>query len=228
MSKNKEFTELTKAQVLKLPNKPEFFKASLRVLEGDGFGNYESALNGATIVASKEEKADALYNGIVGFAREGRIIHSVGVTQREMEIALASDFYIINNIGEMLVKCTGKDVAEILKEAVKRSQQSGSALKKQIGFEDVKELTLKPITEYANKPGKFQRYMEKMKNERDEKTIQHVSALMDLKKFNVEKLFEFSKEVATARYYNIESNLLDGFEKEAAAAKLKKATGGFF
>jgi len=210
-----------------MPDKPEFLKMSLRVLEGDGFDTYEAAVNGATIVASKEAKADHLYNAIIGYAIEGRIREVVGATQRDMQAALEADFYVINNNKETFVKCTGKDIAEVLKEAVKRGQQSTTNLKKQIGFDGLKELTLRPITEYE-RTGKFQRFLTYMKNNKDEAGIKVVNALLDLKKFNVEKLFEFSSEIASARYHNIESKILHAFEKEIEVARRKKATGGFF
>jgi len=227
MGKQKQLVEMSKAQLLKMPNKPEFLKASLRVLEGDGFESYTAAVNSATIIASKEEKADFLFNGVTAYAREGRIIQSTGVTKADMEAALASDFYVINNVSESFVKCTGKDLAEILKDAVKRGEQVTTLLKSQIGFDGVQELIIRPITEYTA-GGKFQRYLTDLKYKKDEKSIKRVQEILEHKKYNIETLFEVSQNVAHARYFNIPSDVLSAFEKEIELAKLKKDTGGFF
>ena len=226
MSKNK-LPEMKKADLLKLPNAPEFVKASLRVLEGKGFENLDAALNGATVVAAKDELSDRLFNGVAGFALEGRVRDIAGATQRDMAAALDSDFYVINNGAQMFIKCNGRNLAEILKDAVERGQESTTTLKSQAGFDGTKELSLRPITEY-NQNGKFQRYLTDMERKRDEEGLKRVHDLLEIKTFDVRKLFDFSKEVATANYYNIDSATLDGFEKEAAAQKLTKATGGFF
>jgi len=224
---SKKLTEMTKAELIKLPNKPEFLKVSLRVLEGDGFEDYNAAVNGATIVACKQEKADYLFNGVASYAREGRIIQSAGVTETDMEAALQGDFYIINNVAETFVKCTGKDLAEILKDAAKRGQKVTTPLRSRIGFAGVKELILRPITEYDIN-GKFQRYLVDMKHKRDEDGIKHVNELLGMKKFDIEKLFEFSYQISQARYFNIPSDNLTVFAHEMEEAKRKKDTGGFF
>jgi len=227
MSTKKELTEMTKKQLLGLDNIPEFLKASFRVLEGEGFESYDAALNGATIVVSKTEVADSLYNGVMGYAIEGRIKQTVGVTQGDMEKALAADFYVVNPIKEVLVKCNGSQLSEILKEAVKRGQYASTALKTQAGFDGVKDISLRPITEYS-RDGKFQRLITHYKHTFNEAELKRLESIIDMKKFDISKLFEYAQFIAKARYYNIESKVVEGFEKEIAAKKLEEETGGFF
>jgi len=230
----KIYQEMTKKQLLGLAVQPEFSKPSLRVLEGEGFSGYETASNGATIVASREENADRYFNGVLGYAIEPRIREVVGATHKDMQAALEADFYIINNVNEVFVKCTGKHLAAILKEAVKRNAGStDTPLKEQVGFFDVKELTLKPITEYSENT-KFQRYIADMKIKRDQGGIDLVLELLATRKFSIEKLFEFSRQIANARYYNIPSDILKTFASETTEKRFKAAfnpsdtSGGFF
>lgn len=224
---NKPKDEMSKEVLLRLPNKPEFLKSSMRVLEGDGFDDYESALNGATLVVVKDEKADHLYNGIMGHAIEGRIRDVVGATQKDMALALETDFYVINTDTEKFVKCTGRDISLILKEAKKRGVVPDEDLKAQLGFQGVKEITMRPITEYTE-IGKFQRYMTNLKNSRDEAGLEAVADLLEVRQFNISNLFEFARQIANARYFNIEPSILASFSKQILETKRKADTGGFF
>ena len=225
MSKN--FPELTKEQLLNIADLPKFSMTSLRVLEGEGFSGYDAAVNAATIIAFKEDNAAAMFNGVIGFASEGRIKDFVGATHYDMEAALKSDFYIINNVAETYVKCTGINLAGILKGAVVEDPKD-LELKEQIGMVGIKELTIKPITEYASQ-NKFRRYFTDLHdNQHDEDRIKRTNELLLFKVFDVQSLFEFSKEIASARYFNIDSVTLQSFAKEMAARRLNQSSGGFF
>lgn len=225
------FQEMTKKQLVTMANQPEFLKASMRVLEGEGFADYIAASNGATIVVAKGEQTDQVFNGILGYAIEARIREVVGATHKDMQAALTADLYIVNNEKETLIKCSGKQLAEILKEAIKRGENPNSGLKQQIGFGGIKDLTLKPITEYSVNI-KFQRYLEDMKIKRDQHGINEVNELAGVKKFSIEKLFEFSRQIANARYYNIPHDVRKVFNEDAFEKRFKKAgtvdSGGFF
>ena len=225
MSKN--FPELTKAQLLGISDVPKFPMASLRVLEGEGFSGYEAALNAATIVAYKGDNAAAMFNGIIGFAIEGRIKDYVGATHYDMEAALKSDFYIINNAEQTYVKCNGKNLSGMLKGAVVVDPQD-LELKEQIGFAGIKDLVLKPITEYASENKFLRCFTDLHDNKHDDAQIARINELILYKFFDIESLFEFSKDVASARYFNIDSVTLASFEKEIAARKLNQSSGGFF
>ena len=224
---DKNFPELTKEQLLGITGAPEFPMASLRVLEGEGFSGYESALNAATIVAYRGDNAAAMFNGIIGFASEGRIKDYVGATHFDMEAALKSDYYIINNLAATYVKCNGKNLAGILKGAIVADSLS-LELKEQIGLAGIKDLTLKSITEYANE-NKFRRYFTNLHDTKhNDEEVRKAGRLLLLKSFDIENLFEFSRQIANARYFNIDSVTLQSFEKEIAARKLNQSSGGFF
>lgn len=221
----KKYQEMTKKQLVDLPSKPEFMKTSMRVLEGYGFDNYLSPLNIATIVISKEEKADHIFNGILGYAIDTRIREVVGATHKDMQAALVADMYIVNNETETFVKCTGKELAEILKEAVKRGAEANLPLKEQAGLANIKELTLRPMSDY-DVASKFQRYLSDMKIKRDQEGIDIVNELLKIKSFSIKKLFEFSKQIAIARFHNLPREIIDAFEHTDALKKFKKSTYG--
>jgi len=215
-----KYTEMTREQLLALSRKPEFYKASLRVLEGEGFDDHDSASNAATIVASKEENADSLFNGILGYAIEPRIREVVGATQKDMKAALTTDVYVLNNITQTFVKCTGQQLAGILREATKRGIDE--ILKSKVGLSRVAEVSLRPITEYSDTV-KFSRYLEELKIKKDQTTIDKVNDMLTSKKFSIERLFEFSREVANARYYNIPSDIIKTFSKLPAEQRFRES-----